>query len=329
MTSMANGPASDAPRPRGESAWSGAAVPRRPAAFRRTVAVAEAPTRATDSYWRLSFRRFLRHRLAVAGLCILGLIACMAVAAPILSTHSPTQIDETAFQAPPSATHWLGTDSVGRDVLSRLIFAARVSLSVGLLAVAMYVVIGTTVGSLAGYYGGTIDLVLSRLMDVMLSFPPLIIILFAVSVFGRPSLTNVIVVLGLLGWPAVARLVRGQILALRQLEFVQAARAIGAADAGVVMRHLLPNAMAPVLVAATFGTANAILVEAALSFLGLGVQPPTPSWGNMLTDAQSLTVLERMPWLWLPPGFMILISVLTINFVGDGLRDALDPSLKL
>jgi peptide/nickel transport system permease protein len=166
-------------------------------------------------------------------------------------------------------------------------------------------------------------------MDVMLSFPPLIIILFAVSVFGKPSLTNVIVVLGLLGWPAVARLVRGQILSLRESEFVQAAHAIGALDAAVVVRHLIPNAMAPVLVAATFGTANAILVEAALSFLGLGVQPPTPSWGNMLTDAQSLTILEQMPWLWLPPGFMILISVLTINFVGDGLRDALDPSLRL
>jgi peptide/nickel transport system permease protein len=267
--------------------------------------------------------------MAVIGLIILGVIATMAVAAPVLSPHSPTSIDATAFQAPPSRVHLLGTDSVGRDVLSRLIYAARVSLSVGLLAVAMYVVIGTTVGSLAGYYGGKIDLVLSRFMDVMLSFPPLIIILFAVSVFGKPSLTNVIVVLGLLGWPAVARLVRGQILSLRESEFVQAAHAIGALDAVVVVRHLIPNAMAPVLVAATFGTANAILVEAALSFLGLGVQPPTPSWGNMLTDAQSLTILEQMPWLWLPPGFMILISVLTINFVGDGLRDALDPSLRL
>jgi peptide/nickel transport system permease protein len=281
------------------------------------------------SYWRLSLRRFLRHRLAVVGLAALAGITFMAVAAPVISPGSPTAIDTAAFQAPPSRAHWLGTDSVGRDVLSRLIYASRVSLTVGVMAVSMYVVIGTTVGAVAGYYGGKVDLVLSRLMDVMLSFPPLIIILFAVSVFGRPSLWNVIIVLGLLGWPAVARLVRGQILSLRQLEFVAAARAVGASDGSVVVRHLLPNAMAPVLVAATFGTANAILVEAALSFLGLGVQPPTPSWGNMLTDAQSLTVLERMPWLWLPPGFMILLSVLTINFVGDGLRDALDPGLKL
>jgi len=239
----------------------------------------------------------MRHRLAVVGTVALGLLAIMALAAPVLAPQSPTAIDPTTFQGRPSPAHLLGTDSVGRDVLSRLIYAARVSLSVGILAVTMYVVIGTSVGAVAGYYGGTVDLALSRIMDIMLSFPPLIIILFAVSVFGRPSLWNVIIVLGLLGWPAVARLVRGQVLALRQQEFVQAARAIGASDPAVVMRHLLPNAMAPVLVAATFGTANAILVEAALSFLGMGVQPPTPSWGNMLTDAQSLTVLEQMPWL--------------------------------
>ncbi|MBI3998692.1 MAG: ABC transporter permease [Armatimonadetes bacterium] len=300
------------------------AIPRRAS----TLAVSPTPS-PVASFWQLALRRFLRHRVAVAGLLVLVAISLMAVAAPVLAPHSPTAIDASGFQAAPSAAHPLGTDSVGRDVLSRLIYAARVSLTVGILAVAMYVVIGTTVGAIAGYYGGTVDLVLSRTMDVMLSFPPLIIILFAVSVFGRPSLWNVIIVLGLLGWPPVARLVRGQVLALRQQEFVQAARAVGATDRVVMARHLLPNAMAPVLVAATFGTANAILIEAALSFLGLGVQPPTPSWGNMLTDAQSLTVLERMPWLWAPPGFMILISVLTINFVGDGLRDALDPGLKL
>ncbi len=283
----------------------------------------------TESFWSLALRRFLRHRLAVLGMLVFAGIGAMAVFAGVLAPMSPTSIDVSAFQAPPSPSHLLGTDSVGRDVLSRVIYAARVSLSVGLLAVAIYIVIGTIVGSVAGYAGGTIDLVLSRVMDVMLSFPPLIIILFAVSVFGKPSLWNVIIVLGLLGWPPVARLVRGQILALRQQEFVQAARAMGGSDVRVVTRHLLPNAMAPVLVAATFGTANAILVEAALSFLGMGVQPPTPSWGNILTDAQSLSVLERMPWLWVPPGFMILLSVLVINFVGDGLRDALDPSLKL
>jgi peptide/nickel transport system permease protein len=296
---------------------------------RQVSLTATAVPSATVTFWQLALRRFLRHRLAVAGLMVLGTVALVAAAAPLLAPHSPTAIDGTAFRAAPTPAHPLGTDSVGRDVLSRLIYAGRVSLTVGILAVSMFVLIGTTVGAIAGYAGGRVDLALSRVMDVMLSFPPLIIILFAVSIFGRPSLWNIIIVLGLLGWPPVARLVRGQILALRQQDFVYAARAVGASDSVVVVRHLLPNAMAPVLVAATFGTANAILVEAALSFLGLGVQPPTPSWGNMLTDAQSLTVLERMPWLWLPPGFMILISVLTINFVGDGLRDALDPGLKL
>jgi len=291
--------------------------------------VSGAPRTRHDSFWTLALRRFLRHRLAVSGLIVMALVAAVAAGAHYVAPHSPTALDPIAFQAAPSETHPLGTDSVGRDVLSRLIFAARVSLTVGVCAVGIYVLIGTAVGSVAGYYGGAVDLVLSRVMDVMLSFPPLIIILFAVSIFGRPSLWNVIIVLGLLGWPALARLVRGQFLALRGLEFVLAARATGASDTRVVLRHVLPNALAPVLVAATFGVANAILIEAALSFLGLGVQPPTPSWGNMLTDAQSLTVLERMPWLWVPPGFMILISVLSINFIGDGLRDALDPSLRL
>lgn len=284
---------------------------------------------ASRSFLSLALSRFLRHRIAVAGLIVMAGIVLVAVGAPVLAPQRPTAIDPTAFQAAPSRLHPLGTDSVGRDVLSRLLYAARVSLTVGVLAPAMYVLIGTTVGAAAGYYGRKVDLVLSRAMDIILSFPPLIIILFAVSVFGRPSLWNLIIVLGALGWPAVARLVRGQFLALREVEFVQAARAMGVSDARLVVRHVLPNAAAPILVAATFGAANAILVEAALSFLGLGVQPPTPSWGNMLTDAQSLTVLESMPWLWVPPGLMILISVLSINFVGDGLRDALDPSLKL
>jgi len=291
--------------------------------------ISSAPHLRHDSFWLLAVRRFLRHRLAVSGLIVMALVSALAAGASYVAPHSPTALDPIAFQAPPSVTHRLGTDSVGRDVLSRLIYAARVSLTVGICAVSIYVLIGTTVGAVAGYYGGAVDLVLSRVMDIMLSFPPLIIILFAVSIFGRPSLWNVVIVLGLLGWPALARLVRGQFLSLRGLEFVLAARATGASDARVVLRHVLPNALAPVLVAATFGVANAILIEAALSFLGLGVQPPTPSWGNMLTDAQSLTVLERMPWLWAPPGFMILISVLSINFIGDGLRDALDPGLRL
>lgn len=292
-------------------------------------AVLPARVRPPVSFWSLAAARFLRHRPAVIGLVLIAATAMLSAAAGVIAPHPPSAIDPAAFQAAPSPTHPLGTDSVGRDVLSRIAFAGRVSLTVGLLVVAMYVAIGTIIGAAAGYYGGTLDLILSRVVDVMLSFPALIIILFAVSIVGRPSMWNVILVLGVLGWPTLARLVRGQFLALRDMEFVLAARATGASDARVALRHMLPNALAPVLVAATFGMANAILIEASLSFLGMGVQPPTPSWGNMLTDAQSLTVLERMPWLWVPPGMMILLSVLSINFIGDGLRDALDPSLRL
>jgi peptide/nickel transport system permease protein len=198
---------------------------------------------------------------------------------------------------------------------------------VGIVAVAIYTSIGVVLGVLAGYYGGWIDSTIMRLCDVVLSFPTLIIIITIASVLG-PSIYNLMLAIGLLGWPPIARLLRGQMLSLRSTEFVVGARAVGCSDRRLIFRHLLPNAMAPVLVAATFGIAYAILIEAGLSFLGLGVQPPTPSWGNMLTDAQSLTVLESMPWLWLPPGLMIALSVLSINFIGDGLRDALDPYLS-
>ncbi len=210
-----------------------------------TASLAQRAQPEAESFWSLVFRRFLRHRVAVVGLVILGAIATMALLAGVIAPGSPTALDAGAFQAAPSSAHLLGTDSVGRDVLSRLIYAARVSLTVGLLAVAMYVVIGTAVGAVAGYYGGTADLLLSRIMDVMLSFPPLIIILFAVSVFGRPSLWNVIIVLGLLGWPPVARLVRGQILAIRQQEFVAAATALGASDFRVVAATCCPTRWRP------------------------------------------------------------------------------------
>jgi peptide/nickel transport system permease protein len=212
-------------------------------------------------------------------------------------------------------------------VFSRLLYAGRVSLAVGIVAVSIYTAIGVVRGVLAGYYGGWVDSTIMRLCDVVLSFPTLIIIITLASVLG-PSIYNLMLAIGLLGWPPIARLLRGQLLSLRTTEFVVAARAAGCSDKRLIFRHLLPNAMAPVLVAATFGIAYAILIEAGLSFLGLGVQPPTPSWGNMLTDAQSLTVLESMPWLWLPPGLMIALSVLSINFIGDGLRDALDPYLS-
>jgi peptide/nickel transport system permease protein len=282
---------------------------------------ARAP-RAGSEIWR----RFRRHRLAMAGATILLVLVIGAVFAPLIARHGPFSVDLQAYRLGPSRDHWLGTDSAGRDVFSRLLHAGRVSLSVGVVAVAIYTLIGAALGALAGYYGGWVDSTVMRLADVFLSFPTLIIIITLASVLG-PSIQNVMLAIGLLGWPPIARLLRGELLSLREREFIFGARTVGCGPLRLIFRHLLPNAMAPIIVAATFGIAYAILIEAGLSFLGLGVRPPTPSWGNMLTDAQSPTVLEDMPWLWLPPGLMIALAVLSINFIGDGLRDALDPYL--
>jgi peptide/nickel transport system permease protein len=260
------------------------------------------------------------------GLTILALLTIGAVFAPVIAGRDPFSVDLRAYRTGPSPGHPLGTDSAGRDVFSRLLFAGRVSLSVGLIAVSIYTTIGVILGALAGFYGGKLDAIIMRLADIVLAFPTLIIIITMASVLG-PSISNVMLAIGLLGWPPIARLLRGELLSLREREFVQGARTIGCPTGRLIFRHLLPNAMAPVIVAATFGIAYAILIEAGLSFLGLGVQPPTPSWGNMLTDAQSIVVLESMPWLWLPPGLMIALAVLSINFIGDGVRDALDPHL--
>jgi peptide/nickel transport system permease protein len=228
----------------------------------------------------------------------------------------------------PSAAHWLGTDTTGRDVWSRVIHAGQVSLSVGLVAVSISTLIGLLIGGIAGYASGKVDLLLMRVTDMFMAFPSLVMIIAIASVLG-PSIYNTMLVIGALTWPGIARLVRGQFLSLREQQFVLAARSIGVAPTPIVLRHLFPNVVGTVTVAATFGVANAILQEAALSFLGLGVQAPTPSWGNMLRDAQSLSVLEGMPWLWLSPGLMIALAVLSINFIGDGLRDALDPRSTL
>jgi peptide/nickel transport system permease protein len=286
-----------------------------------------APTVAAARQRASVWQRFRRHRVALVGAILLLLLTAGSIAAPLLSgSNDPYKVDISAYRKGPAAGHPLGTDSSGRDVFSRLLHAGRVSLSVGLVAVTIYTLIGVLLGSFSGYYGGWVDACIMRLADIVLSFPSLILIITVVSVLG-PSIYNIMLVIGLLGWPPIARIVRALFLSLREREFVLASRTIGAPNGRIIFRHILPNAIAPVIVAATFGIANAILLEAGLSFLGLGVQPPTPSWGNMLTDAQSLTVLESMPWLWIPPGTMIALAVLSINFIGDGLRDALDPYL--
>ncbi|MFN2200653.1 MAG: oligopeptide ABC transporter permease [Caldilineaceae bacterium] len=284
---------------------------------------AHEPVRLRTLIWR----QFLRHRLAVYSSIVLGVVVLSAVFAPLVAPHDPSYIDPLAFDQPPSPQHPLGTDRVGRDVLSRLIYGGRISLSVGVVAVSIYMIIGMILGSLAGFYGGWVDGVISRLIDIVLSFPYLMLILVLVSLLG-PGLGNIMLALGLLGWPQVARILRGEFLRLRSNDFVLAARTVGVPNRRIIVSHIIPNAMGPLLVAATFGVATAILAESALSFLGLGVQPPASSWGQMLNDAQSLTILESKPWIWVPPGIMILISVLSINFIGDGLRDALDPQLR-
>lgn len=269
------------------------------------------------------WRRFCRHRLAVAGLVIILLIVLCAVFASQISPFNPYEISYT-FEASPDGVHLLGTDQVGRDVLSRLIFASRVSLLVGLGTVAFTTLLGLVLGLVSGWYGGAADFLIMRIADVFMSFPMLLLIMVISSIVG-PGLDRIVFIMGILGWPSVARLVRGNVLSIRQADYAKSAVALGFSTPRILLLHVLPNTLGPILVQATFGIAQAIIMESALSFLGMGVNPPTASWGNMLTDAQSLTTLTEKPWLWVPPGIMILLCVLAFNFVGDGLRDALDP----
>ncbi len=269
--------------------------------------------------------RLLRNHMAVAGLIlVLGLFA-VALLAPWLAPYDPNFIDLRQVLMPPSPAHLLGTDTLGRDVLSRIIFGARISLLVGFVAVGIATLIGVLVGALAGYYGGVADALLMRLVDLMLCFPTLFLILAVIAVLG-PSIWNIMVVIGVTGWMGVARLVRAEFLSLREREFVMAARALGASDTRLIWRHLLPNALTPVMVSATLGVAGAILTESALSFLGLGVQPPTSSWGNILTMGKDN--IEIAWWLSVFPGLAILVTVMSYNLLGEGIREAIDPRLR-
>jgi len=278
-----------------------------------------------ESLLRAAGRRFLRHRLALIGTAIVVIIALIAIVGPLF-LPDPYFSDFVSAKppAPPHAGHLLGTDTSGRDVAARVALGARTSLIVGFGAVTVYVIIGTLIGLAAGYFGGWVDQLLMRLTDTVLSIPTLLLVIIFVSVVG-PSLISVIAVIGLLGWPQVARIVRGQLLSLREAEFITAARVLGVDGRGIVLRHLLPNLVGPLTVVSTFGIAGAILLEASLSFLGLGVQAPEPSLGNMIIEARAPAVLQGAPWFWLPPGILIALLVLGVNFIGDGLRDALDP----
>ncbi len=270
-----------------------------------------------------SGRRFLRHRLAVFGVVVILVMFLGAVFAPLIAPYAPERMNPIARHQPPlSPDHPLGTDEIGRDVLSRLLFAGRVSLTVGFAAMLVTIVLGATIGVVSAYYGGKVDTGLMRLTDVFLSFPT-IYLLLVLAAFVRPSVVSITLIVGATSWMEVSRIVRAQFLSLKSQDFVTAARAMGATGPRIMVRELLPNGVAPILVAATLNVANAILAESYISFLGYGIQPPEASWGIMLNNAQDF--FTRAPWLAVLPGIAITLAVLSFNFVGDGLRDALDP----
>lgn len=308
----------------------------KPSAPNGTPALNEARAQF-QSPWQRTARRFLRHRMAIVGSVILVvLVTYIAIGSAIYTERDANYNDTSIKLNAPSATHPFGTDTVGRDVLARTIYGGQISLIIGLLAAFLSVSLGTLIGALSGYYGGIIDTLLMRLTEAMLSIPTLLLLLVLAKFFstkigdltilGRTfsgSLVVIIIVIGLTSWMYLARIVRASFLSLKEQEFVTAARAAGASNTWIIRVHILPNAMAPIIVAATLGVASAILQEAYVSFLGMGVRPPTASWGNMLDSAHKY--VETAPWLWLFPGALVILTVMGINFVGDGLRDALDP----
>jgi len=282
-------------------------------------------TEKSQSLFTIFWRQFRRNRMAIGGAILVLFFALVAILAPFLATHDPVRSNARNRLQPPSREHLLGTDSLGRDMLSRIIYGSRISLRIALLAVALSVSIGVLIGALAGYYGGIIDSLLMRFVDILLAFPSLFLILTLVALLG-PSIWVLIMVMGGLGWTGIARIVRAEFLKLREQDFTEAARALGVGNTRIIFRHLLPNTIAPVIVAITLGIPGVILGESALSFLGLGVLPPQMSWGTLINLGMPFF---RTAW-WLPifPGAAIFLTVLGYNFLGDGLRDALDPRLK-
>ncbi len=286
-----------------------------------------------ESMFRMMARHFIRHRMALIGLIIVAVLAIGAIFAPVLRPYDPYKSSFRTRYEPPSLTYPMGTDDLGRDILTRVLYGGRVSLSIGVLAMFLAVIIGTLIGSVAGFYGGRLDNLLMRFTDLMLSLPQLFVLILMTLLLrtldvpwlqAAGGVPAIVLVIGLLSWMTVARLVRGSFLSLKEKEFVEAARSVGIGNARIMFRHILPNAMSPIIVAATLRVASSIITESGLSFLGFGVQPPTPTWGNMLRNAQD-EMLKGHLWIAFFPGLMIFITVIAINYIGDGLRDALDP----
>ena len=279
-----------------------------------------------EAIWKVMLRKFMKNKLAVIGAVLLIIIVGAAIFAPMLAPKDPSQQVLLDKLAPPGKDYPLGADNLGRDTLSRLLYGARISLLVGFASVAGSIFIGTVIGAIAGYFGGVLDAVLMRIVDAIISFPSLFLLITLVTIF-EPSIFTLIAIFAVFGWTGTARLVRGEFLSLRKSEFVLAARTLGISNIRIIFSHILPNALGPIIVSATLGVGGVILAEAGLSYLGLGIQPPTPSWGNMLQSAQNPQIMLGAWWYPLFPGFMILITVLAFNFVGDGLRDAFDPKI--
>ena len=284
--------------------------------------------RENESYLSEVLSKLTEHKMAMVGLFLITLEITLVVVLSFIMHLTPYDSDYTAFSAAPSGLHILGTDAIGRDIFARLVYGGRTSLLVGLLSTIISCAIGVPLGLIAGYFRGKAEIAIMRVADIFMSFPSIVLILVLVAVIG-PSIWSVTIVIGVLGWTQFARLIYANVLSVSEKEYVESARAIGTSNYKIITKYILPNSFAPILIAITFQMASAILMESSLSFLGMGVQPPGASWGNMLYDAQSITVLSKRLWIWMPPGIALLITVLSINFLGDGIRDALDPKIKI
>lgn len=280
---------------------------------------------AGDGFWKTIWKRLMKNKLAIVGMVIILIIIISAIFAPYIAPYDPTKQNILARYKAPSAKYLLGTDELGRDILSRLIYGARYSLLIGVITISLALIFGLLLGVIAGYYGGLADLIIMRFIDIMLAFPYILLAIVIVAILG-PALQNAMIAISIVNIPRFARIIRSSVLLIKESEYVQGAKAIGATDLRIILKHILPNSMAPIIVQSTLSIASAILSAAGLSFLGLGAQPPTPEWGAMLSDARS--ALQLAPWVVTFPGLAIMLNVLGFNLLGDGLRDALDPKLK-
>lgn len=272
---------------------------------------------------QIFIKKFMKNKLAVAGSIVIVVFVIMSVCAPLFAKYEPNATDLLNIRSAPDHTHILGTDDLGRDIFSRLLYGGRVSIAVGVASMMLQIIIGVTIGVIAGYFGGIVDKIIMRIVDIIMCFPFFVIAIALAAVIGG-SITNLVLIIGMLMWPVITRIVRGEVLVTKQNEYILAAKALGFNTFEIIVHDIIPNIISAILVSSTLCIAQGILMEATLSFLGLGVNPPTPSWGNMLVAAQNMSVLSHKWWMWIPAGMAVVLIVLSVNFVGDGLRDALD-----